>query len=277
MRRGRRVAAEVRRGDRASRSRLPGRHDDRAAARALLRADEIAETAEFFSFGTNDLTQTALRHSRATTPSKFLPRYIERKGILEPRSVRDDRPRGRRRADADRGRARPRERARPQARHLRRARRRPGLDRVLPRGRARLRVVLAVPRADRAARRGAGGPEPRRAPGRNRTAMNRAQAPAYVLLLSACASAPACGLNEAGVAPLENTRASAVMDKTGDWLVTNVLQRIALSLDRGHGSIRSGGRPADHREPPGLGTVPGGQESVRSTSVPRCDHQLRRA
>ncbi len=55
--------------------------------------------------------------------------------------------------------------------------------------------------------------------------MNRAQAPAYVLLSLACASAPACGLNEAGVAPLDNTiayPASAVMDKPGDWLfVTN--------------------------------------------------------
>jgi pyruvate,orthophosphate dikinase len=35
---------------------LPGRHDDRSSARRLT-ADEIAETAEFFSFGTNDLTQ----------------------------------------------------------------------------------------------------------------------------------------------------------------------------------------------------------------------------
>ena len=50
-------------------------------------------------------------------------------------------------------RARPRDAARPQARHLRRARRRSRLGRVLPRGRARLRVVLAVPRADRPARR----------------------------------------------------------------------------------------------------------------------------
>ena len=45
----------------------------------------------------------------------------------------------------------------PQARHLRRARRRPGLDRLLPHGRARLRVLLAVPRADRARGGGAGG------------------------------------------------------------------------------------------------------------------------
>ena len=37
--------------------RLPRRHDDRAAAGALA-ADQIAKEAEFFSFGTNDLTQT---------------------------------------------------------------------------------------------------------------------------------------------------------------------------------------------------------------------------
>jgi pyruvate,orthophosphate dikinase len=45
--------------------RVPGRHHDRAAAR-LPAAGEIAETAEFFSFGTNDLTQTTSA-SRATT------------------------------------------------------------------------------------------------------------------------------------------------------------------------------------------------------------------
>ena len=32
--------------------------------RACMRADEIAELADFFSFGTNDLTQTALGFSR---------------------------------------------------------------------------------------------------------------------------------------------------------------------------------------------------------------------
>ena len=55
--------------------------------------------------------------------------------------------------------------------------------------------------------------------------MNRAQAPAHVLLLAACAWAPACGLNQAGVDPPSNTiayPASAVMDRTGEWLlVTN--------------------------------------------------------
>ena len=47
----------------------------------------------------------------------------------------------------------PRDASRPQARHLRRARRRSRVGRVLPRGRPRLRVVLAVPRADRPPRR----------------------------------------------------------------------------------------------------------------------------
>jgi pyruvate,orthophosphate dikinase len=49
--------------------------------RAALIADKIAESAEFFSFGTNDLTQMAFGYSRDDT-GKFLPIYIE-KGILE--------------------------------------------------------------------------------------------------------------------------------------------------------------------------------------------------
>ncbi len=44
--------------------------------RGSLTADEIAETAEFFSFGTNDLTQTALGMSRDDSGS-FLPAYAE--------------------------------------------------------------------------------------------------------------------------------------------------------------------------------------------------------
>ncbi len=44
--------------------------------RAALKADEIAETAEFFSFGTNDLTQTTLGMSRDDAGS-FLPHYKE--------------------------------------------------------------------------------------------------------------------------------------------------------------------------------------------------------
>jgi pyruvate,orthophosphate dikinase len=42
--------------------------------RGALTADEIAETAEFFSFGTNDLTQTCLGMSRDDSGS-FLPSY----------------------------------------------------------------------------------------------------------------------------------------------------------------------------------------------------------
>jgi len=44
--------------------------------RGALMADEIAQSAEFFSFGTNDLTQTALGMSRDDSGS-FLPHYAE--------------------------------------------------------------------------------------------------------------------------------------------------------------------------------------------------------
>ncbi len=49
--------------------------------RAALTADEIAETAQFFSFGTNDLTQTTYGYSRDDAEGKFLMKYLER-GIL---------------------------------------------------------------------------------------------------------------------------------------------------------------------------------------------------
>jgi pyruvate,orthophosphate dikinase len=50
--------------------------------RAALRADEIAAEADFFSFGTNDLTQTTLGFSRDDAEGKFLTYYLEH-GILE--------------------------------------------------------------------------------------------------------------------------------------------------------------------------------------------------
>jgi pyruvate, orthophosphate dikinase len=49
--------------------------------RACVRADEIAVEADFFSFGTNDLTQTALGMSRDDAEGKFLTRYLE-DGVL---------------------------------------------------------------------------------------------------------------------------------------------------------------------------------------------------
>ena len=49
---------------------------------ATVRADELATVAEFFSFGTNDLTQAALSFSREDAENKFLPLYIET-GIIK--------------------------------------------------------------------------------------------------------------------------------------------------------------------------------------------------
>jgi pyruvate,orthophosphate dikinase len=49
--------------------------------RAALTAGTIAETAEFFSFGTNDLTQTTYGISRDDAEGKFLMRYVE-EGVI---------------------------------------------------------------------------------------------------------------------------------------------------------------------------------------------------
>ena len=46
--------------------------------RAALIADKIAKTAEFFSFGTNDLTQTTMGLSRDDA-GRFLPDYVDEK------------------------------------------------------------------------------------------------------------------------------------------------------------------------------------------------------
>jgi len=70
--------------------RLAGEHDLRRGEdysigtmielpRACLRADEIAHEADFYSFGTNDLTQTALGFSRDDIEGRILARYIEMK------------------------------------------------------------------------------------------------------------------------------------------------------------------------------------------------------
>ena len=51
--------------------------------RACIMADEIATEAEFFSFGTNDLTQTTLGFSRDDAEGKFIPTYLEKKIIKD--------------------------------------------------------------------------------------------------------------------------------------------------------------------------------------------------
>ena len=123
--------------------------------RGALTADEMAAEAQFFSFGTNDLTQMTFGFSRDDV-GKFLRVYQDKK-ILEkdPFATFDAEGVGQLVAMAvAEG---PRDQARPEGGHLRRARRRPGVDPLLPPGRPRLRQLLAVPRAGGAARGGAGG------------------------------------------------------------------------------------------------------------------------
>ena len=123
--------------------------------RAALLADQIAEVADFFSFGTNDLTQTVFGLSRDDAGT-FLPHYVEL-GILpkDPFVSIDVEGVGEMvRIAGEKGRA---DEDAPETGDLRRARRRPGLDRVLRGGRAGLRVVLPVPGAGSAAGGGAGG------------------------------------------------------------------------------------------------------------------------
>ena len=126
--------------------------------RACLKAGEIAE-------GEDGRRVLLVRHQR---PHPDLPRPLPRRRRADPRQLRGaggpagrpvrlHRPGGRGRARAHRHRARPQGAPRPQGRHLRRARRRPRLRRLLPRGGPRLRLVLRLPRARGAPRRGAGG------------------------------------------------------------------------------------------------------------------------
>jgi pyruvate,orthophosphate dikinase len=51
--------------------------------RACLTADEIAKVTEFFSFGTNDLTQAVFSFSREDAEGKFLPEYLEKEILVE--------------------------------------------------------------------------------------------------------------------------------------------------------------------------------------------------
>ena len=124
--------------------------------RGALTADEIAAEAEFFSFGTNDLTQMTFGFSRDDV-GKFLRVYQDKKILdKDPFATIDAEGVGAAGARwaCEKGRAGA---ARPQDRHLRRARRRPGLDPLLPRASGSTTSALAVPRSGGAPGGGAGG------------------------------------------------------------------------------------------------------------------------
>ena len=131
---------------------LHGRHDDRAAAGVLRRRPDRRA-----------LRLLLVRHQRPHADGAGLlarRRRVEVRADLHeaqdhrPLAVRDDRQARRRLAGAARRLGGARGQARAQARHLRRARRRPGVDPLLPHGRPGLRVLLAVPCRDRPGRGG---------------------------------------------------------------------------------------------------------------------------
>ena len=129
--------------------------------RGALTADEIAQHAAFFSFGTNDLTQMTFGYSRDDAEGGFLLKYVE-DGILpvNPFQTLDDAVAGLMKTAVDKGRA-----TRPDL-ELGICGEHGGDPRVDPQvraDRARLRVVLAVPRPGRPAGGGAGRPGQRRA------------------------------------------------------------------------------------------------------------------
>ena len=127
--------------------------------RGALTADEIAREADFFSFGTNDLTQMTFGYSRDDAEGGFLLKYVEDKILpVNPFQTLDDAVAGLMKIAVDKGRA---TQPGPRARDLRRARRRSGVDREVRADRARLRLVLAVPRPGRPPRGRPGGPRRR--------------------------------------------------------------------------------------------------------------------
>ena len=118
--------------------------------RAAVTANEIAKSAEFFSFGTNDLTQMTWGFSRDDVESSFFSRYLEH-GIFQVSPFESLDVDGVGRLVRHAARLGRQSQPRPAPRGLRRARRRPGVDPLLRRGRARLRLLLAVPGAGRPA------------------------------------------------------------------------------------------------------------------------------
>ena len=114
--------------------------------RAALTAGEIAKEAEFFSFGTNDLTQMTFGFSVMMPPSSW---RILREQDLRERSVPASGPDRRWQAGQDGCPRRPRDPSRSGSGYLRRARRRPHERGVLPQCRSGLRQLLSLPCAYR--------------------------------------------------------------------------------------------------------------------------------
>ena len=124
--------------------------------RAALVAGEIAEEADFFSFGTNDLTQMTFGFSRDDVEGRMMSAYLEA-GLLKRNPFETVDPDGVGELRPGRGRTRSGHPPLPQDRCLWRARRRPRLDPDLRPGRPRLRELLALPGADRSPGRRPGG------------------------------------------------------------------------------------------------------------------------
>ena len=124
---------------------------------AALSAGEIAQEAEFFSFGTNDLTQTTFGISRDDC-AKIINAYVKAKiWPADPFAQLDPEASG---PPAEAGhQGRPRDPRKVEGGNLRRARWRSLLDRDLRRGGIELRELLALPRAHRAAGGSASGSE----------------------------------------------------------------------------------------------------------------------
>ena len=112
--------------------------------RAALTSGQIAGSADFFSFGTNDLTQMGWGFSRDDVEASFFSNYLDLGifGVSPFESIDQERV-GRLVRISVRG--GPRRQARHEDRCLRGARRRPRQRALLPRRGTRLRVLLAVP------------------------------------------------------------------------------------------------------------------------------------
>ncbi len=123
--------------------------------RAALTADEMAREAEFFSFGTNDLTQTTFGMSRDDAEAKFLSHYVK-EGILRSNPFQTAGRGGCREADRDGGEARAKHEAGPASGDLRGAWRGPEEHCVLPPNWVGLRELRGVQSTGCASSGGAG-------------------------------------------------------------------------------------------------------------------------